>query len=289
MLVLGVSCDNTGKCYDGCEDHWWGDRCDTKCSDHCNQTDCNEEDGKCEFGCTEGYTGDLCIVGPSMAVAEDTSNKGLTIGLPVALVLLAMAVAAGVAIFILFKRRRNEKGGVRSLSWKRSRKSSSSSSSSSSQSAGQDEYEGLNDNKDVGATYDGLETAAIDPVISDTTENVDSNINNEYTTIDETNDPHTETSANDSTGNDNIGHDENTTAKDDNVDKDNRDNHITCESGDENLQDIETEGLNEYDNQTDMFTAYDIQYNPNIDNILGDPEVDTGDSPHDYQILEQES
>ena len=58
------------------------------------------------YRCVQKYTCTCFILGPSLAASgDDTSNKGLTIGLPVALVLLAIAVAAGVAIFILFKKR----------------------------------------------------------------------------------------------------------------------------------------------------------------------------------------
>lgn len=47
--------------------------------------------------------------------------------------------------------------------------------------------------------------------------------------------------------------------------------------------------MNEIENETEMNTDYDNQNNLNTDNKLDDPEADTGESSHDYQILEPES
>ncbi|KAL4229961.1 hypothetical protein ACF0H5_010352 [Mactra antiquata] len=69
-----INCSNVdGKCEQGCQPGWVGDRCDQKCSEgkygnqcnndcsiNCKNRSCNHIDGRCEHGCHDGWKGDIC-------------------------------------------------------------------------------------------------------------------------------------------------------------------------------------------------------------------------------------
>ncbi|XP_067661417.1 scavenger receptor class F member 2-like [Haliotis asinina] len=52
----------TGHCDDSCDKSFWGDKCERKCSQKCNDSVCIQESGKCHRGCHDGWTGPKCNV-----------------------------------------------------------------------------------------------------------------------------------------------------------------------------------------------------------------------------------
>ncbi|XP_048255242.1 uncharacterized protein LOC124111915 [Haliotis rufescens] len=54
-------CDRqSGVCLQNCKDGWWGDWCERKCSDRCQDNSCYFWDGSCARGCRKGWAGDSC-------------------------------------------------------------------------------------------------------------------------------------------------------------------------------------------------------------------------------------
>ncbi|XP_071116834.1 scavenger receptor class F member 1-like [Haliotis cracherodii] len=56
-----VYCDReSGVCLQNCKGGWWGDWCERKCSDRCQDNSCYFYDGSCARGCRNGWAGDSC-------------------------------------------------------------------------------------------------------------------------------------------------------------------------------------------------------------------------------------
>ncbi|XP_046557062.1 scavenger receptor class F member 1-like, partial [Haliotis rubra] len=49
-----------GHCLENCQDGWWGDWCERKCSGGCEDNSCYFWDGSCARGCRDGWAGDSC-------------------------------------------------------------------------------------------------------------------------------------------------------------------------------------------------------------------------------------
>ncbi|XP_071115914.1 scavenger receptor class F member 1-like [Haliotis cracherodii] len=51
---------DSGDCFHGCEEGWFGQQCSFPCSPNCRHNTCHSDNGKCTDGCTRGFYGGLC-------------------------------------------------------------------------------------------------------------------------------------------------------------------------------------------------------------------------------------
>ncbi|XP_062567899.1 multiple epidermal growth factor-like domains protein 10 [Saccostrea cucullata] len=54
-----LQCNGNGHCTRGCNQGYWGDKCQNNCSSSCSTTVCNRPNGICN-SCSDGYFGELC-------------------------------------------------------------------------------------------------------------------------------------------------------------------------------------------------------------------------------------
>ncbi|WAR25331.1 VLDLR-like protein, partial [Mya arenaria] len=107
MNSSNVLCDINGVCQFGCENDFWGKKCNTKCSVNCQGDEhgnrCNSSIGECVNGCIRGWSGGFCADESSLqtTTTESTDKEHVTT-LKTALIIIS-AIFTGVVIVILIR------------------------------------------------------------------------------------------------------------------------------------------------------------------------------------------
>ncbi|XP_046557059.1 platelet endothelial aggregation receptor 1-like, partial [Haliotis rubra] len=75
-MVTSPQCSReTGHCLENCLEGWWGDWCERKCSEGCEDSSCYFWDGSCYKGCRDGWAGDSCDTRCPVGCHSDTCER----------------------------------------------------------------------------------------------------------------------------------------------------------------------------------------------------------------------